>query len=188
MYESVEHFGCLFDQVTLVILQLIIYRTMKPRVVTHIQHQTIVLRHYSNTVLGRCYSWSVWYPCFQPDFLTFSLHEKSPGMKLSLVPRPHQRGESLVTFGWFLGIHYKFTAYCMHSCEPIANLRAKKVLCHHVEVVKNFQCCTTDCIFCNVIGTCKIVCRKQSMLMKPEGLAGCHQTLSSWSGHKTIWG
>ena len=88
MYECVEHFGCLFDQVTLVILQLIIYRTMKPRVVTHIQHQTIVLRHYSNTVLGRFYSWSVWYPCFQPDFLTFSLHEKSPGMKLSLVPRP----------------------------------------------------------------------------------------------------
>ena len=29
----------------------------------------------------------------------------------------------------------------MHSCELITNLRAKKVLCHRVEVVKNFRCC-----------------------------------------------
>ena len=28
----------------------------------------------------------------------------------------------------------------MHSCELITNLRAKKVLCHRVEVVKNFRC------------------------------------------------
>ena len=28
----------------------------------------------------------------------------------------------------------------MHSCELITNLCAKKVLCHRVEVVKNFQC------------------------------------------------
>ena len=34
----------------------------------------------------------------------------------------------------------------------IAHLQAEKVLCHHAEVVKEFQCCTTDCIFCNVIG------------------------------------
>ena len=25
-----------------------------------------------------------------------------------------------------------------------------------------------DCVFCNMIGGCKIVCRKQSMLMKPK--------------------
>ena len=28
----------------------------------------------------------------------------------------------------------------MHSCELITDLRAKKVLCHRVEVVKNFRC------------------------------------------------
>ena len=28
----------------------------------------------------------------------------------------------------------------MHSCELITNLRAKKVLCHRIEVVKNFRC------------------------------------------------
>ena len=78
----------------------------------------------------------------------------------------------------------------MHSCELITNLRPKKVLCHRVEVVKNFRCCTTDCVFCNVIGGCKIVRQKQSTLMKPEGSAGCHQTLSSrvGSGHETSVG
>ena len=40
----------------------------------------------------------------------------------------------------------------MHSGKPITNLRAKKVLCHCAEEAKNFQCCTTDCLFCNVIG------------------------------------
>ena len=60
----------------------------------------------------------------------------------------------------------------MHSGKLIANLRAKKVLCHCAEEAKNFQCCTTDCLFCNVIGG------EISMLMKPEISAGCHQTLS----------
>ena len=62
----------------------------------------------------------------------------------------------------------------MHSCELTTNLRAKKVLCHRVEVVKNFRCCnidnrvttllsmvaTTDCVFCNVIGCWQIPRRK----------------------------
>ena len=59
----------------------------------------------------------------------------------SLVPRPHPQGEGLVTSSWYLGLHKKFIAYCMHSCELITNLHAKKVLCHRVEVVKNFLCC-----------------------------------------------
>ena len=39
------------------------------------------------------------------------------------------------------------------------------MLCHRVKVVKNFRCCTTDCVFCDVIGGCKILPRKQSTLM-----------------------
>ena len=35
----------------------------------------------------------------------------------------------------------------MHSCELITNLRAKKVLCHRVEVVKNFRCCNHTLCF-----------------------------------------
>ena len=53
---------------------------------------------------------------------------------ISLVPRPHPRRESLVIFGWFLGLHYKFIAYCMHICKLITNLRCKKVLCYRAEV------------------------------------------------------
>ena len=66
----------------------------------------------------------------------------------------------------------------MHSWEPITNLRAKKVLCHRAEEAKDFRCCTTDCLFCNVIGGEIFLSRKWSMLMKPEVSAGCHQTLS----------
>ena len=40
----------------------------------------------------------------------------------------------------------------MHSCELITNLRAKKVLCHRIEVVRISGATTTDCVFCNVIG------------------------------------
>ena len=87
----------------------------------------------------------------------------------------------------------------MHSWEPITNLCAKKVLCHQkccviksavsskvlchrAEEAKNFQCWTTDCLFCNVIGGENFLSRKQPMLMKPEVSAGCHQTLSRrWS-------
>ena len=46
------------------------------------------------------------------------------------------------------------------------------------EVAKNFQCCTTDCVFCNVIGGGKFLSRKYSTLMKPKGSAERHQTLS----------
>ena len=77
----------------------------------------------------------------------------------------------------------------MHSCKLITNLRAKKLLCHCAQVAKNFRCCNDRlCFFCNVIGSWKITHRQQSMLMKPEGSVGCHQTLSSQvgSGHETI--
>ena len=40
----------------------------------------------------------------------------------------------------------------MPSCELITNLRAKKVLCHRIEVARIFGATTTDCVFCNVIG------------------------------------
>ena len=74
-----------------------------------------------------------------------------------------------------LGFIKKFIVCCMHNWEPITNLRAKKVLCHRVEEAKNFRCCTTDCLFCNVIGGEKFL---SGTLMKPEVSAGCHQTLS----------
>ena len=55
----------------------------------------------------------------------------------SLVPRSHlaRRGSGDI---WL--ISWASIAYCMHSCELITNLRTKKVLCHRVEVVKNFWC------------------------------------------------
>ena len=40
----------------------------------------------------------------------------------------------------------------MHSCELITNLRAKKVMCHRIEVARISGATTTDCVFCNVIG------------------------------------
>ena len=61
----------------------------------------------------------------------------------------------------------------------MTNLCAKKVLCHRAEVANDFQCCTTDCVFCNVIGGGKFLSRKSSTLMKPDGLVEHHQTLSS---------
>ena len=36
----------------------------------------------------------------------------------------------------------------------------KKVLCYRTEVAKDFSGCTTDCVFCNVIGGRKILPRK----------------------------
>ena len=52
----------------------------------------------------------------------------------------------------------------------------QKRLCHRAEVAKISVVATTDCVFCNVIGGGKILHRKQSMLMKPEGSVKCHQT------------
>ena len=66
----------------------------------------------------------------------------------------------------------------MHSCKLITNFRTKKVLCHHVEVVKNFRCCTTGCVFPAI----RLVERKQPILMKPDRLVERHQTLSSLVG------
>ena len=67
----------------------------------------------------------------------------------------------------------------MHSCELITNLRTKKVLCHCVEVLRISGAATTDCIFCNVIGCCRIPPGKAINLMKPEELAEGHQILFS---------
>ena len=53
------------------------------------------------------------------------------------------------------------------------------MLCHRTKVAKDFWCCSTDSAFSNVIGREKFLPRKLSMLMKAEGLAECHQTLSS---------
>ena len=72
----------------------------------------------------------------------------------------------------------------------MTNLCASKVLCHHAEVAKAFQCATTDYIFCNVICGWKIIPRKQSMLTKLKELAECHQTLSPlrWGlGMRLAW-
>ena len=43
---------------------------------------------------------------------------------------------------------------CCESNESqlITNLRAKKVLCHRIEVARISGATTTDCVFCNVIG------------------------------------
>jgi len=54
---------------------------------------------------------------------------------------------------------------------------------------------STDCVFCNVIGSWKFLARKQTALMKPKESAECHQTISSsgvwaqdwtWSGLRSI--
>ena len=52
-------------------------------------------------------------------------------------------------------------------------------------VAKDFRFCTTDCVFCNVIGREKFFSRK---LMKPEESVKRHQTFSLWVGygHETI--
>ena len=47
-------------------------------------------------------------------------------------------------------------------------------------LISNLCSTTTDRVFCNVIDSWKILFRKQSTLMKPEGLVKRHQTLSSW--------
>ena len=67
----------------------------------------------------------------------------------------------------------------MHSFELITNLRAKKVLCHCVKVVKISGVATTHCVFCNMIGCRQIPRQKAINLMKPEELAEGHQTLFS---------
>ena len=53
----------------------------------------------------------------------------------------------------------------------ITNLHTIKVLCHRAEVAKNFQCCTTDCVFCSVIGGEKFFSRKYcriSLILRPS--------------------
>ena len=62
----------------------------------------------------------------------------------------------------------------MHSCELITNLRAKKVLCHCVEV-RISGAATTDCVFCNMIGYRQSTPGKAIKLMKPKESAEGHQ-------------
>ena len=65
-------------------------------------------------------------------------------------------------------------------------LCANKVLCHCTEEPRISGIATTDCVFCNVIGGWKILCGKQSTLMKPKKSVEHYQTLSSQvgSGHE----
>ena len=58
-------------------------------------------------------------------------------------------------------------------------LCANKVLCHCAEAAESFWYCNHDCVFCNVIGGWKILCGKQSTLMKPKKSVEHYQTLSS---------
>ena len=64
------------------------------------------------------------------------------------------------------------------------------MLCHCAEVAKNFQCCTTSCVFCNVIGEREISLQEVINVNEARGIAGTserHQTLSPQvgSGHVT---
>ena len=64
----------------------------------------------------------------------------------------------------------------MHSCELITNLRAKKVLCHRVEVVKNFRCCNHRLCFLQrdwLLANCP---SKSNQLNEAEESAEGHQT------------
>ena len=77
----------------------------------------------------------------------------------------------------------------MHSCELITNLRAEKVLCHRVEVVKNFQCYNHRLCFLQCDWLSSNSSWKSNQLNKPEESAKGHQTLfpreRAGSGHET---
>ena len=64
--------------------------------------------------------------------------------------------------------------HSLHSCELKTNLHSKKVLCHHAEVAKEFQCCYQRLCFLQCDWRSEILHRNQSTLMKPKGLAECH--------------
>ena len=69
----------------------------------------------------------------------------------------------------------------MDSCQLITNILAKNVLCHFAEVVKNLQ---PQIVFSTMwLEVEKILCQKQSMLMKPEESAKHQQTLQVGSEH-----
>ena len=93
--------------------------------------------------------------------------------RASLMPRPHPCGEGLVTSGWFLGLHYKFIAFCMHSCELLTHLLTKKVLCHCVEVVKNFQCCNHRLCFLQCDWHEQNSSLKSNQLNEARGIGQC---------------
>ena len=64
----------------------------------------------------------------------------------SLVPRPHLWVEGLVTFGWFLGIYWKFIICCKHSSELIPSLHAKKCYVIVLKWPSISHVATTDCV------------------------------------------
>ena len=75
----------------------------------------------------------------------------------------------------------------MHSCELMTNLRAKKVLSHHAEVAKDFRSCNLRLCFLQCDWRLENSPQRAILLMKPDGLVECHQTLSSLvgSGHES---
>ena len=79
----------------------------------------------------------------------------------------------------------------MHSCELITNLRAKKVLCHRVEVVKNFRCCNHRLCFLQRDWLLANSSSKSNQLNEAEESAEGHQTLfpreRAGSGHETTF-
>ena len=64
----------------------------------------------------------------------------------------------------------------MHSCELITNLCAKKVLCHRIEVVKNFRCCNHRLCFLQRDWHEQNSSSKTNQLNEAEESAEGHQT------------
>ena len=67
----------------------------------------------------------------------------------------------------------------MHSCKLIINLRAKKVLCHRVEVVKNFRCYNHRLCFLQCDWLLTNSSWKSNQLNEAKESAKGHQTLFS---------
>ena len=98
---------------------------------------------------------------------------------------------------WSIFVKFKMLSFKIYDIWPQASIATHTLLqCSHATVgfiqahpnnsSQGFPVCTTDCVFCNVIGREKFFSRK---LMKPEELlVKRHQTLSSWvgCGHETI--
>ena len=62
------------------------------------------------------------------------------------------------------------------------------MLCHHAEVAQGFWCCTTDCVFCNVIGEEKTSPQKVININEARRISRMSpDPLISWvgSGHET---
>ena len=76
----------------------------------------------------------------------------------------------------------------MHSCELATNLRAKNVLCHRVEVVKNFRCCNHRLRFLQRDWLLASSSSKSNQFNEPEESAEGHPLFPrerAGSGHET---